>query len=362
MKKRKDGRYQLAVTDYQGKRHFVYGRTIKETEAKAAELRTQLNGGVSLNKNITVAELADLWLQLEKEPELKPQSYYALKISVKKMNGYIGAVKVRDLTAAHVEAMKKGIVGEGMEVTFNGVLVNLRQILDFGIRHDYVLRNVTAGIRSVKTTPKAIKRALTPFELKAIEGADLAPQDRLMVDMLRYSGMRRGELLALDVGDIDLVRHEVTVSKMLVASTNRVEDGSKTAAGVRVIPLPSVFFERNGEYLASRHPAEPVLMTSVYTRISVPTFQQRFLRIMYEIFGKNVPEDITPHTFRHNYASELYSSGIMKDDIKAAQYVLGHHDVKTTMDTYTHFNKDQIDRRRIDAFYQPVVKKMSEGA
>lgn len=361
MKKRKDGRYQVAVSDLNGKRHFVYGRTIKETEAKAAELRTQLNGGVALEKNITVAELAELWSRLDKEPELKPQSFYALQVAIRAMNSCIGSVHVRDLTAAHVEMMRKQFVAEGKYVTFNKILTALRSMLDFGIRHDYVIRNVTAGIKTVKELPKVTKRALTPFELRAIEGADLAPQDRLMVDLLRFSGMRRGEMLALDVGDIDLNRHEVVVSKMLVARTNEVEEGSKTAAGTRIVPLPQIFFDRNEAYLRSRHPAEPLLMTSTYKRIHAATFTQRWKKVMKQIFGDDVPEVMTAHILRHNYASELYQSGLMKEDLKAAQYILGHADVHTTMNTYTHFTEKQLDRSRIDAFYKSDVKMMSES-
>lgn len=359
MKKRSDGRYQLAVVDLQGRRHYVYGRTIKETEAKAAALRIQFMNGVSLEKNITIAELAELWAELEKKPDLKPQSFYALQVEIRTMNKFIGTVKVRELTAAHVELMRKQLMAEGKFVTFNKILSTLRQMLNFGIRHDYVLRNVTAGIKSVKEVPKVAKRALTPFEIRAIEGANLAPQDRLMVDLLRFSGMRRGELLALDVGDIDMVRREVTVNKMLVATTNEVEEGSKTAAGSRIIPLPDIFFERNGDYLRSRHPAEPVLMTTTYRRIHAATFTQRWNRVMKQIFGDDVPEVLTAHALRHNYASELYRSGLMREDLKAAQYVLGHVDAHTTMNVYTHFTKEQLDRSRIDAFYQRDVKMMS---
>ena len=360
MKKRKDGRYQLSVTDIHGKRHFAYGRTVKEVEKNAAALRVQLNGGVTLDKNITVAELAELWLSLEKESDLKPQSFYMLTTWTRKMNSYIGTIKVRDLTAAHVEAMKRNIVADGHYVTFNKILPALRSILDFGIRHDYILRNVTAGIRGAKAAPKVEKRALTPFELRAIEAADLEPQDRLMLDILRYSGLRRGEIIALDVCDIDLSRHEVLVSKMHVARTNEVEDGSKTAAGVRIVPLPQVFFDHNEAYLRSRHPAEPLLRTSTYRRISAAAFSQRYRKIMKTIFGENAPKELTPHLFRHNYASELYASGLMKEDIKAAQYILGHSDIKTTMNTYTHFDKDRLDRSRIDAFYRQDVRRMSE--
>lgn len=366
MKKRSDGRYQTSVVVGYGEkgkpiRRYVYGRTIKEVEEKAAELRQQSAAGVILGKNITLEELSQLWLSLERQPVIKEQTFGNLCSQIRKLNRILGSVRVRDLNAGHIDHMRRVLTEKEQYDSYNKLLSALRSILDFGIRHDYLVRNVTAGLPRLKDPNKAVKRALTPFELRAVESADLEPQDRLFVDILRYSGIRRGEALALTVRDIDLARREVTICKNLVSSTNRVSEDVKTDAGYRVIPLPPVFFARNEEYLRSRAPYEPLYMSSVYKPISTGTFWTRWQRISSIIFNgsENVPDDFTPHLFRHNYASELYESGLMKDDIKAAQYLLGHKDIKTTMNTYTHFSKEQIDRSVLDSFYSHDVKKMS---
>ena len=52
-----------------------------------------------------------------------------------------------------------------------------------------------------------------------------------------------------------------------------------------------------------------------------------------------ISQDITPHTFRHTYATMLYYAGV---DIKTAQYLLGHSSIKVTMDIYTHIDKSQV--------------------
>lgn len=366
MKKRSDGRYQLSVVVGYGEkgkpiRRYVYGRTIKEVEEKAAELRQQTAAGVILDKNVTLEELSALWLSLERQPMIKEQTYGNLCSRIRKLNRILGGIRVRDLNAGHIDHMRKELMQKEQYDSYNKLLSDLRSILNFGIRHDYLVRNVTAGLPRLKDPNKAVKRALTPFEVKAVESAALEPQDRLFVDILRYSGIRRGEALALVIGDIDLVRHELTVNKNLVSSTNRISEETKTGAGHRVIPLPPVFFARNEAYIRSRRPYEPLYMSSVYKPISTGTFWTRWQRIGAAIFNgeDNVPEDFTPHLFRHNYASELYKSGLMKKDIKAAQYLLGHKDVKTTMNVYTHFSREEIDRSVIDAFYANDVNMMS---
>ncbi len=54
---------------------------------------------------------------------------------------------------------------------------------------------------------------------------------------------------------------------------------------------------------------------------------------------KLISDDITPHLFRHTYATNLYYAGI---DIKTAQYLLGHSSIQMTMDVYTHLDNNRI--------------------
>ena len=53
----------------------------------------------------------------------------------------------------------------------------------------------------------------------------------------------------------------------------------------------------------------------------------------------NTETDITSHYLRHNYATELYRAGIQ---VKEAQYLLGHSNLKTTLDIYTELDKENI--------------------
>lgn len=366
MKKRADGRYQLSVIVGYGDRgkplrKTVYGKTIREVEDKAAELRYQVSQGTVIRgQDVTVSALAKLWLEMEKAPVVKPQTLLTLGTSLKHIDKYLGTVRVSELDIGHIEHMREEMVNLGHICSYNLAQSALKAILNFGIRHGYLTRNVTLGLPLLKDPNKKVKRALTPFEIKAIKSAKLEPATQVLMDVLRYGGLRLGEASALDVKDFDQIRREVTISKTMVAPLNTVQNSPKTSAGLRVIPLPPVFWERNGEYLASRRPSEPLFMTSTYKRKSIFTVRKMFTDAMADIFNGNPPEDLTPHLFRHNYASELYASGIMKDDIKTAQYLLGHQDIKTTLDVYTHLDRGKIDRSRLDDYYN-VSQKLVRG-
>lgn len=72
--------------------------------------------------------------------------------------------------------------------------------------------------------------------------------------------------------------------------------------------------------------------------------------------GQPVASDIKPHMFRHTYASDLYKAGV---DIKQAQYLLGHTDIATTLDTYTHFGYLDIKIEKMEDYYETVKKQSS---
>lgn len=63
-----------------------------------------------------------------------------------------------------------------------------------------------------------------------------------------------------------------------------------------------------------------------------------------------VAKDITPHMFRHTYATNLYYAGI---DIKTAQNLLGHASIQMTMDIYTHLDSKKITTAgdKLNAFF-----------
>ena len=72
--------------------------------------------------------------------------------------------------------------------------------------------------------------------------------------------------------------------------------------------------------------------------------------------GEPVAEDFTPHLFRHTYASDLYRAGV---DVKSAQYLLGHSDIKTTLDTYTHFEGEDVSISKLEEYYSKSQSKIN---
>ena len=355
MKKRPDGRYQKKIT-LNGKTEYIYGKTIKEVNEKYADLMMQKAHGVEINpKDITVEQLCQMWLENEKEGNVTQWTYNQYGFQFQHCYKYIGSIKVQKLTTFDIERMRAGFKKEGCCSTFNSVLPQLRKVLNYGINHDIIIRNVTIGVSLLKYT-KTQKRTLTPFEILAIQNAPLNIWQRAWVDILYYTGIRRGELLALTVKDIDYKKNVIHINKTAL-SGGGLQNHTKTSAGMRDVYLPDalratlrawtdmvgtglLFCARNGSPLTSK------------------TSATRWKEIVSVIFPEGGPKDFTPHLFRYTYASNLYKAGM---DLKGAQYLLGHNDVKTTMNIYTHFGKQDLDTERINNFFNGCQKGVNES-
>lgn len=209
-----------------------------------------------------------------------------------------------------------------------------------------------------KEKPK--KRALTDGEQAIIQKADLDIKERAFIDLLYYTGLRRGEALALMVSDVDFVNKKITVNKNLVFKGNEseIKPSPKSNAGNRSMPLPDNLMHslkeliriNSGMYIFTKqdsgimtHSAFRRFWDSIIDKFNIAAGGEKFKRSDMEHSAvplRLIADDITPHLFRHTYATSLYNAGI---DIKTAQYLLGHSSIQLTLDIYTHLDNSRIE-------------------
>lgn len=363
-KKRKDGRYakQVTIGIKNGKpvRKTIYGNTLKELDKNYRDFMSLKDKGIILQEeNMTFRELSELWLNNEKIGRVKEQSIKVIRSQLQSINNSIGDIKAKDLRQSHVERFRQSYIKLGKPSRYNQCLVTIRAIVRYAVRKDIMSRDITQGLLKIKYDPK-IKRALTTTERNLIMKADFNDFERCFINLLLYTGLRKSEALALNVSDIDIAHKKININKTLVTSKkvgNCLQDYTKTKAGKRQVPIPApllpilekyiqgesgiLFTSRNGNYIGNG---------------SMCNHWGNILKKLQEVSATPLADDITPHTFRHTYASDLYKAGV---DIKQAQYLLGHDDIKTTLDTYTHFGYMDVKVDKLDSYYN-AVKMQSE--
>lgn len=335
MKKRTDGRYQISLMigyndNGTPKRKVVYGKTQKEVTNKANELRMLHNMGVMIDSNIILGEWAGTWLKTYKS-DVEYKTYQMYSAIVKNyIITQLGSMKLSDIKTAHLQK----IVNENKHKahTVRQFKLTISQIMEQAIVNDLIIKNPAKGLVLPVLETKRPKRALYSHEVEKIKTIKLNAQDKCFIYMLLYTGLRRGEALALMKSDIDINSMIITVNKALVFKNNQseIKYNPKTKAGMRTIPI----LEPLKETLVSH--IETSDRDLLFPSNSGGTMSEVGYRRMWERFCKAMgTKEITAHFFRHNFATILYNAGV---DVKAAQAILGHSSISVTMDIYTHLN------------------------
>ncbi|WP_382307003.1 site-specific tyrosine recombinase XerD [Herbiconiux sp. UC225_62] len=225
-------------------------------------------------------------------------------------------------------------VGEG-ELSASSIARILSSVRSF---HRYLAEEglvETDAAREVKPPklalrlPKAISIEQMDRLLTATGGDDpVSLRDRALLELLYATGARISEVVDLNVDDVqdgDIVRVTGKGSKQRIVPVGRFARAALDAYLVRVRPLFSV-----------RGPSTPALFLGI--RGQRLSRQAAWLVIQSAADRAKLGTHISPHTFRHSFATHLLQGGA---DVRVVQDLLGHSSVTTTQ-LYTHVTADTL--------------------
>jgi len=344
-KKRADGRYFTQVStgkyDEDGKpiRIPVYGTSSRDLERKVGEIKTDLKRGIYADdRGMFFGEYAKVWYEAKKGTVKAGTAKDYLNI-VKNHFGKINNIRLKDLTKTDIQAQINSEVSEEIR---RRIVITVKQILESAIDDGLVYKNVARTIK--QTIPKRKEKdILSDLEKRAIKKCEFTDMEKMFVDILFGCGLRRGEALALTPKSIDFNRGGISVTRAISYQEPGLIKEPKTNASIRFVPAPQWLLNELRTYLDSLnclylfHGSEGQIMPqATYKR-----FWKGIRKKINEALGGNDNislTSITPHTFRHNYATLLYYSGV---DVKEAQRLLGHSTIRITLDIYTHLMNNE---------------------
>lgn len=201
------------------------------------------------SEGLTVAVWAKRWLEVYKVGrEHNTMRIYNNAIDVHIIPS-IGHYRLRDLKAHHVQDMINKKAAKGLTRTLEIVKSTLNQMLEQAVLNEYIHKNVVKGVVLSKRE-KPHKRSLTDNEKQIIANADFDLKSKAFIYTLLYTGVRRGEILALSKDDVDLERKTISINKGLIFLSNQAEikNSPKTEAGNRIIPIPDVLYDVLNSY------------------------------------------------------------------------------------------------------------------
>lgn len=218
----------------------------------------------------------------------------------------------------------------------------LANIFSYAMKQEIILKNPMDKVDCPKLSKKKVD-ALSAEQAKEFFSLirDCPIDFRCMLNLMITTGIRRGELMGLQWGDIDFDHYTISVSRNVTytPATGIVVSTPKTDCGLRQIPLiPSVaallleyrsgtewrkqdyLFPKDGNPALARDP------NSVTRRV------KRFMKT------HGLP-DMSPHDLRHTCATLLLSNGA---DVKSVSEILGHTDASTTLNFYVRSDLQQM--------------------
>jgi site-specific recombinase XerD len=202
--------------------------------------------------------------------------------------------------------------------TFNQVVCALRFFFGTTLGRADFLPLVAYGKK-----PRQLPCVLSPEEVARLLATARPGRDRVMLQTAYACGLRLGELLHLQVSDIDSPRMLVHV---------RQGKGRKD----RLVPLAALLLEELRIYWRCYRPQRWLFPNAAKQQPLCPGTVQRWLKRM--VAQARLHKPATMHTLRHSFATHLLEAGV---DVLMVQKILGHSNLTTTM-RYLHLRSDRL--------------------
>lgn len=332
MLKRADGRWQDQITlPGMKKPKYFYGKTQKEVKQKMTAWKQEQVEGKTFQK------ASEAW-----EEEHSQRSSYntqrAYQAPLKRLRDAFGRKKVQDITPDEVNAYLKRLAGKGYaQRTMSIEFACLNMICDFAIIRGWATVNPCGPVKLPGGLHKERRTIPTDGQLEAVKKGVGEPFG-LFPYMLLYTGMRKGELLALRWEDIDRDAGVIHVTKSVYhAGSAPIVKEPKTESGKRTVVLLDALREvlpeeGEGYVFGGKKP-----LTDYQFRASWGAWA----KAVGLGPGGLGATDVTPHQLRHAFATILYDAGVGEVD---TMQLMGHSSIKVTREVYTHIRQERMEQ------------------
>ena len=353
IRKRKDGRWEGRYTagydPESGERIIknVLGKTQAEVKEK---LKTAISESqrldVSKAGTYTVSSWVKTWYEVYAEPRIRPntKAYYANYIENHIIPG-IGNISLDKLTTNQIQRFYNNLQKTGRVQRKNfpelkdkslsprvvrGIHTLLHNCMEQAVAERLILTNPAQGCKLPQLEKREMK--ILPQEKIGMYLAEAERRGLLAAFYLELTtGLRRGELLALQWTDLDVESKTLSITKQVNRINGElVVSPPKTRNSVRTLALP----QQAVDLLIAehkKHPRNPYLFPSPKTGTMYDP--DAFRRTHDKILKAIGAEHIRFHDLRHTFATLSLKSGV---DVKTLSGALGHYSAGFTLNTYTH--------------------------
>lgn len=337
---------QYRYTDWQGKRR----KSTKRGFATKREAEEWLRNFLITQKADFDMKFEDFWkiYCADMETRLREHTMRTKKYIVElKILPYFGNKRVNDITAADIRQWQNELIKMGYSPTYLKTINNqLSAIFNYAVRYYDLKSNPCAKAGSMGKSKAEEMDFWTGEEFRKFIDSVMNKRLSYMAFMILYwTGMRLGELLALNPKDVDLEKRTISITKSYQRLGKKdVITPPKTSKSKRVITIPEFLAADIKDYMDSLYDLQEDDRLFPITKYYLEHEMQRGIK-------ESGVKRIRVHDLRHSHASMLIELGFSPLEIANR---LGHEKVETTLNTYAHLypNKQTKLAERLDSEYR----------
>ncbi len=290
---------------------------------------------------LTLGPWAQRWLDAQTHLKPSTRERYAGILRAHIMPRW-GSTRLSDVNHSAIQAWVSELSATRAAATTRKVHRVLSLILMAAVKDERLVRNPAAGVSLPRVDAKE-RMYLTHQEVHQL--ADACGPYRLVVLFLAYTGVRFGEMAALRIHRIDLMRRRAAITESVTLVRGVQTWGTPKGHERREVPIPRFLAEDLAAHLAGRDEGQLAFSGMKGGALRAQVFQRAVLTdtaAELGLFG------LHPHALRHTAASLAIAAGA---NIKVVQQMLGHKSATMTLDLYGHLFPDQLDEvaSRMDA-------------
>ncbi len=374
---KKDGRYMYKYTDSNGKIKYVYSCKLVATDTvpqgarddialrdKIKAIQRDLSDGiVSDGGNMTVYNLVKKYTAQKTGVKPSTKAGYGTVLNILEKEDFgrerIDKIKMSDAKAWLIKLQADGRSYSSIH-TIRGVV---RPAFQMAVNDDLIRKSpFEFPLLNVIVNDSAIREALTPQqERKLLEFLKTDNYFNRYYDaiyILLNTGLRISEFTGLTMDDVDMDNDVIYVRHQLQRTSDMeyIVQTTKTVSGSRQIPMINDVKECFKRIIEKRKPpkAEPIingvkgfLYLDDDEMPKVALHWEKYFNHICEKHNKIYKEElpnVTPHICRHTFATNMARSGM---NPKALQILMGHADISTTLNIYTHLGFEDVQKEML---------------
>ena len=283
------------------------------------------------------------WLENYVEPSAKQRTYTHYKEIVEQhIISQLGELNLVEITPYVIqcyvtELLKHGNLRSGKGLSANSVN-SIISVIQSTLKTAYSIGIINEYVGDKIKRPRASEKKVECFsmnEQKKIEHYMLREENTRFFGILLclYTGLRIGELLALEWSDIDMRKGELRVNKTCYYGKDknglfcRITDIPKTQSSIRTIPIPRQLLPHLMD--VKKKSRSTYIVSNGSTPVSIRSYQRSFASLLKRL---NI-QHRGFHSLRHTFATRALECGM---DVKTLSEILGHKNPTVTLNRYVH--------------------------